>query len=49
MDGQRHIRGVPGTILDTASLNVMLQSIGTPIESGEKVFIFYFISLVIYS
>eukprot|EP01038_Epipyxis_sp_PR26KG_P006499 gene6499-8934_t len=42
IDSQRHIKGIHETILDTASLNLMLQSIGTPQDDSGKIIVQYF-------
>jgi hypothetical protein len=37
MEGQRHIKGIQGIILDTASFSLMIQSIGTHHDKTDKV------------
>ena len=37
IEGQRHIKGIQGVILDTASFTLMIQSIATIHDDGENV------------
>ncbi len=37
IEGQRHVKGIQGVILDTASFTLMIQSIATVHEDGENV------------
>lgn len=41
-DGQRYVKGIPAVILDSASLNVMLQSIALPLDDDGKVIVQFY-------
>lgn len=42
MEGQRHVKGIDGAILDTASFDSMIQSITTNCDDGERTIVQYY-------